>query len=252
MPNSPASRVVFPAGSFLTRQGEPGDRAWLIESGALEATLDTLDGRRKLGSIGRGAVVGEMALIDGAPRSANVQATSEVHAVELSRAAFKQMIDRCEPLAYYLLTTLIAAIRRSYGLKEYGENESNFNIRSVKNPQKILDRRSFEQGYVFFRQGDAGVAAYLIQSGAVTITRGESAGGESTGGPVVVARLGPGRIFGELALLGDRPRAATATAEQNTICEIISQENFAQVVMALPPVLRAIIRIYVQQLSGAR
>lgn len=245
--SSGTSRVTFPAGHFLIRQGEAGDRAWLIEDGRLEVTLDTTDGQRKLGVISKGAMVGEMALIDGAPRSANVVTLSDVRAVELSRAAFRQMVDRCEPLAYYLLTTLIATIRRSYGLKEYRESDGNFNIRSVKNPLKILDRRSFEKGYVFFRQGDAGSSAYLIQSGSVVINRAEK-----DGEPEALAHLGPGRIFGELALLGGTPRAATAVAEQNTICEIISRENFAQVVMNLPPVLRAIIRIYVQQLTQTK
>lgn len=242
----PASqRVTLPVGHYLTRQGENGDRAWLIEDGKLEVLLTTVDGTRKLGIIGKGAVVGEMSLIDGAPRSASVVALTAVRAVELSRAAFRQMVERCEPLAYYLLTSLIAAIRRSYGLKEYGEAHTDFGIRSVKSPQKILDRRSFEKGHVFFKQGDRGAAAYLIQSGGVAIVK-KGDDGEST----VLARLGPGRIFGELALLSGRPRAAAAVAEQTVICEVITRDNFAKAVMSLPPILRAIIRIYVEQLSG--
>lgn len=239
-------RVTIPEGCYLTRQGDEGDRAWLIEDGALEVLLTTTDGTRKLGVIGKGAVVGEMSLIDGAPRSASVVATTDVRAIELSRVAFRQMLERCEPLAYYLLTSLIAAIRRSYGLKEYGEAHTDFGIRSVKSPQKILDRRSFEKGQVFFKQGDRGVAAYLIQSGSVVIVK-KGADGEN----IVLAHLGPGRIFGELALLSGRPRAAAAVAEQTTICEVITRDNFSKAVMSLPPILRAIIRIYVEQLSGS-
>lgn len=238
-------RVTIAEGHYLTRQGDEGDRAWLIEDGTLEVLLTTADGTRKLGVIGKGAVVGEMALIDGAPRSASVVATSTVRAVELSRVAFRQMLDRCEPLAYYLLTSLIAAIRRSYGLKEMGDANTDFGIRSVKSPQKILDRRSFEKNHVFFRQGERGNAAYLIQSGGVAIVR-KGDNGETT----VLARLGPGRIFGELALLSGRPRAASAIAEQTTICEVITRESFSKAVMSLPPILRAIIRIYVEQLGG--
>lgn len=237
--------VVFPAGHYLMRQGEIGRHAWLIEDGRLEVILDGLDGRRRLGVIGKGAVVGEMALIDGAPRSAGVRALTEVRCIELSRDTFKQMIDRCEPLAYYLLSTLIAAIRRSYGSKELREADSDFSIRSVKSPDKILHRRSFEAGYVFFRQGEPGTAAYLIQSGSVVIHRTDDDGKSS-----VLARLGPGRMFGELALLGDRPRGADAVAEQTTTCEIISRESFDRAVASMPPILKAIMRIYVQQLSG--
>lgn len=236
--------VVFPAGHYLTRQGEVGQHAWLIEDGRLEVILDGVDGPRKLGVIGKGAVVGEMALIDGAPRSAGVRALTQVRCIELSRSAFKQMIECCEPLAYYLLCTLIAAIRRSYGSKELHDADSDFSIRSVKNPHKILDRRSFEAGYVFFRQGDPGASAYLIQSGSVVIRRTGDDG--ETG---VLAHLGPGRMFGELALLGDRPRGADAVAEQPTTCEIISRDNFDRAVASMPPILKAIMRIYVQQLS---
>jgi len=65
---------------------------------------------------------------------------------------------------------------------------------------RALRPRSMRQGEVLFRQGDAGEAAYVVESGAVEIRVGE----------LVVARMGPGEVFGELALIDGAPRSAQA------------------------------------------
>ena len=100
----------------------------------------------------------------------------------------------------------------------------------------------FRAGHTFFRQCDEGAGAYLIQSGSVSIRKS----GEE------IAVLGPGRIFGELALLTHRPRAATAVALEATVCEIIRKDGFAQALSAMPPILRSLTRIYNEQLAGQK
>ncbi len=103
-----------------------------------------------------------------------------------------------------------------------------------------MPRRRFPAGTVLMRQGEPGTAAFLVQSGAVGIRRDEEE----------IAVLGPGRIFGELALLANRPRAATAVALEATVCEIIRKDHFTQAVASLPPILRSLTRIYIEQLAN--
>jgi CRP-like cAMP-binding protein len=71
-------------------------------------------------------------------------------------------------------------------------------------------RRAFERsvraGQVLFEEGDPGDVLFVIQSGQIELTR---AGAD---GPRLVARLGPGELFGEMSVLLGRPRSARAVA----------------------------------------
>lgn len=67
-----------------------------------------------------------------------------------------------------------------------------------------ISRQHFEPGQVVFRQGDIGDLVYVIAKGEAEVTS-ESSGGK----PEVLARLGSGQWFGEMALIGHAPRNAT-------------------------------------------
>ena len=60
-------------------------------------------------------------------------------------------------------------------------------------------------GTVLFREGETGTTMYVLQAGRVRITK--SIKGEDK----MLAILGPGEFFGEMAILNDKPRTATAT-----------------------------------------
>jgi len=87
-------------------------------------------------------------------------------------------------------------------------------------------------GEVIFREGDESTEAYWITSGRVEITvRSGSVG-------LHVARLGPGEIVGEMGLIDNKPRAATATALGATELEVITEEEFEKDVLQQPARLR--------------
>ena len=237
-------RIQIPAGTVLMHQGDFGDRAWLIESGEMEVLLERPEGVKRIGTVKAGSVVGEMALLDNGTRSATVRTTTSVSAVELTRDTFRALLRKCPPLANYLLESLVAAIRRNYGLSQPERLEGSADIRSSASFQTLVERRMFRAGHVFFRQNDEGMAAYLIQSGQVSIRRVDGYEDKE------LALLGPGRLFGEIALLTDRPRAASAMATEATVCEIIRKEGFTQALTSMPPILRSLTRIYIKQLAN--
>jgi CRP-like cAMP-binding protein len=69
----------------------------------------------------------------------------------------------------------------------------------------------YGNGDCVFSQGDTGDAMYLVYSGEVEITR------EDGGSGTFLNQLGPGEIFGEMALIDNKPRSATATATAETV-----------------------------------
>ena len=97
---------------------------------------------------------------------------------------------------------------------------STLNPRELKTVDGLLHERSFLRDEVVFDQGDEGQALYIVESGKVLICRqGQPAEGR-------IAELGPGRLFGELALLDNSPRAAQARAAENSTLAVLFRADF--------------------------
>lgn len=74
-----------------------------------------------------------------------------------------------------------------------------------------LHARTYRPGEIVFVEGDIGRALFILESGAVELTRRDA-----DGKPVSLYTLKPGEFFGEMALLESLPRSATATATETT------------------------------------
>jgi predicted acylesterase/phospholipase RssA/CRP-like cAMP-binding protein len=87
--------VTLVGGEVLFEQGGPGDCVYLGAHGRLRATVDDPrePGGRVVGEIGRGEIVGEMALLTGAPRSATVRAVRDTVLIRMSREAFDRLLE---------------------------------------------------------------------------------------------------------------------------------------------------------------
>lgn len=93
-------------------------------------------------------------------------------------------------------------------------------------------KKIYKSGEVVFREGDESIEAYWITSGRVEITL------RSGGVGLPLAQLGPGEIFGEMGLIDNKPRIATATALVPTELEVITEEEFEKDVLQQPARLR--------------
>lgn len=78
----------------------------------------------------------------------------------------------------------------------------------------------FEPGDVIFHQGELSNAAYRIVSGKVEIID------PSITPPLHLAEIGPGEIFGEMAMVDNRPRSVAARCVEKAECEVITPEDF--------------------------
>lgn len=90
---------------------------------------------------------------------------------------------------------------------------------------ELCDFRLYDKGESLFHEGDRGAEAYVIKSGAVSVTRTRANGEQEVG--VVKA----GGIVGEMAVISDMPRIATATALEETLCVVLSRRA-VQIMMA--------------------
>ena len=81
------------------QQGDLGSSAYIIESGRVEIILHKSDGSQQmLGTRGPGAIIGEMALIDKAPRTASIKAIEDCKLLEITQDDFSQRLDKADPI----------------------------------------------------------------------------------------------------------------------------------------------------------
>jgi CRP/FNR family transcriptional regulator, cyclic AMP receptor protein len=81
--------VSVPAGRILMRQGHPGSESVLVVSGDADVVIDG----RAVSRVAAGDVVGEMALLDGRPRSATVVAATDMRLLVLDRGQFAELMQ---------------------------------------------------------------------------------------------------------------------------------------------------------------
>lgn len=121
------------------------------------------------------------------------------------------------------------------------ETEAGHGTSRVEIGQKV-----FAAGQTIFHEGDLGDEAYVIRSGAVEIfVKGPSGEG------VTLAILGQRALFGEMALIDDGPRSATAIAHQDTIAYVIRRADFERPLRGVNPWIRALLLTMARNLRAA-
>jgi CRP-like cAMP-binding protein len=99
-----------------------------------------------------------------------------------------------------------------------------------------LRRRTFRRGEVIFHRGDPGGSLHVIRTGRVKIHLPSEEGDET-----VLALLGPGSCFGEIAALDGGPRSATVTAAEAVETYALHREDLLSFVQAEPEVALALL-----------
>lgn len=109
-------RRRFRRGETIFHQGDPGDALHVVTSGAIKIVLPSLEGEEAIiATMRRGDFFGELALLDGAPRSASAVALEASETWTLPRAAFLDLLDQDKALRESLLAGLARELRRITG-----------------------------------------------------------------------------------------------------------------------------------------
>ena len=126
---------AFAPGAMLFQQGAVPEACFLLLHGEVDVVRATRDKVRVLATLRPPALVGQLALVDRAPRSASVAASTEVHALEIGRELFEKLVQACSPLALRFQEQIaIAGIRQ---LRMATERLA-----------ALMDQRASEQAYL--------------------------------------------------------------------------------------------------------
>jgi CRP/FNR family transcriptional regulator, cyclic AMP receptor protein len=97
--------------------------------------------------------------------------------------------------------------------------------------ERLAHRRNYAPGDVIMREGQGGIAFFVLTVGQAVVTRTGQDGQQHE-----LRKVGPGGVFGEMALFTDRPRSATITAVEPTECLALHRLEFLEELRRNPEV----------------
>jgi len=103
---------VYSEGELIFKEGDEGDRMYVVQSGRVQITKNTSSGDLTIAILGSGEIFGEMALFDRLPRSATARALDEARILGIDKKKLFQTIDRDPTLVFKTLDSMSRRIRR--------------------------------------------------------------------------------------------------------------------------------------------
>ena len=161
----------------------------------------------------QGSFFGEMSLLSGRRRSATVFAGDNCIVIETPRRTMNKLISSVDAVKRVLDQTFIVRTIQ----QKFAPDNSIEELMPVAENTVINE---FKPGEVIFAEGDEGDTLHFIRSGSVTISSSQQ------GKDVIMSYVPANQAVGEMALLGDTVRSATATATVKTETLSINRESF--------------------------
>uniref|UniRef100_F7B2Q7 cAMP-dependent protein kinase type I-beta regulatory subunit n=2 Tax=Ciona intestinalis TaxID=7719 RepID=F7B2Q7_CIOIN len=222
--------AMFPvqhiAGEYIIKQGDDGDNFYVMDQGEVDIIINN----NYITTLGDGASFGELALIYGTPRAADVRAKTDLKLWAIDRDSYRRIL-------------MGSTLKKR---KMYDEFLSKVSIlESLDKWERLtvadaLEPAQFESGQEVVVQGDSGSDFYIIVEGTAAVLQRRSDNEEYT----QVGTLGASDYFGEIALLLDRPRAATVVARSVLKCVKLDRPRFERVLGECSEILKRNIQQY--------
>ena len=235
------------AGEILFREDDQGSK-FLFRSDKMYLLLQGLvlleAGGTMVGTIGKGQVFGEMATIGRAPRTATAIAKTPCKLIALNEKQFVSGLQANPSFALMMMDVMSARLKDNLTRLSQG---GAIAVSGVRECRDVLDRKLLTAlqeelsyrapvicpaGKAIIHQGDAGVFMYAVIEGIIEIAVGET----------VVERIGVGGVFGEMAVIDQSRRMATAVAKKDATLLSIARNEFLDLVQGNPPFALAVLR----------
>ena len=245
----------IPAGTkFFVEQQRQGlfssaDRMYLLLEGAVVLSI----GGKSIDTVSAGEIFGEMATITNSPRSATATAKSACRVIALTSGQFQKAIQNRPGFALMLLSIMIDRLQLTFarlammkGLPDTPAANARRVLSDTMLDEIARELRSpplmkFAAGQTIIKAGETGVRMYLPRKGRVAIT----ANGRT------LEYVGPGGVFGEMALVDRAPRAATVVAETDCEMMTVNRTQFLDLVQTNPGFGLSLLKIVGQRLQAA-
>ena len=108
-----SERVTFGLGQMMVQQGDTGDAAYIIIEGDADILIDTPDGPIKVATVGRNAIIGEIAILCDVPRTATVQAKTQLVTLRITKDLFFRLVNEFPQMAVEIMRELARRLERT-------------------------------------------------------------------------------------------------------------------------------------------
>ncbi|XP_072922425.1 cAMP-dependent protein kinase type II-beta regulatory subunit-like [Hemitrygon akajei] len=224
-------------GEHVIDQGDDGDNFYVIERGKYDIFV-SVDGMQKcVGTYENHGSFGELALMYNTPRAATIIATSSGALWGLDRTTFRRIILKNNAKKRKLYEEFVKSLPLLKSL-ELGER-----LKVVD----VFGTKTYNDGERIIAQGDKADSFYIVESGEVRITMKHKSKPEADDA-VEIARCSRGQYFGELALVANQPRAASAFAAGSVKCLVMDVQAFERLLGPCMEIMKRNIANYEEQL----
>jgi CRP-like cAMP-binding protein len=226
-------------GQVIIREGDPGHSFFIIVEGRVRVYKTGPDGKEiTLAHLGEGAFFGEMALLSGAPRTANVVAEEETEILEVTDIVLRDLTKK-----HPQVVTSLKNFYRQRLLNNVMAISPLFRDFDPSQRRGIVEKFRMRQaapGEMIIAEGKSVDGLYIVLHGIVQVSVKNTE----------VAKLKEGDIFGEMSLLTREPASATVTAQGNAILLRMPRESFQELVVTHPQILALVSELTEQRRSA--
>ncbi len=225
------------AGEALFEIGDDGATVFVILDGTFDVTTPTLAGDDLIvGQLGPDDVVGEITAVIGGQRSATVRATSPARVLELEGPAFEKWLEENPDLAQQIAVDARRRMDRTRVARVVAELVGPGNPELVDEMTEAVDWITLEAGEALFEQGDEADAAYILVGGQMRVIA------TNQGQVTLDTRIGRGDLIGEMGVIEQAPRMATARAIRDCTLARIPKTTFENLTAAHPALMIPLVR----------
>ncbi|XP_008280897.1 protein kinase, cAMP-dependent, regulatory, type II, alpha, B [Stegastes partitus] len=231
--------VLVKPQEHIIDQGDDGDNFYVIEKGVYDILVQKDGASICVGKYDNKGSFGELALMYNTPRAATIVATQDGALWGLDRATFHRLIVKNNAKKRRMYEAFIECVPLLKSL------ELSERMKIVD----ILGARAYKDGDRLITQGEKADCFFIVESGEVKIMiKSKTKAGQQDNTEVEVARCSRGQYFGELALVTNKPRAASVYAVGDTKCLVIDIRAFERLLGPCMDIMKRNISQYEDQL----